>query len=191
MDKFEARVPLLDRGRVPAEARAAYEHVAQSRGGRMANVFKALANSPSALEKVAAVGEFVRYQAGMNDMLRELAILTTAYETRCVYEWTHHWPIARKAGASAELLASIGTAKIEREPDPVGVVVRYAGMVARAEEVDDATVEALKSRLGASGLVDLTVTIGYYGMLGRLINALGVPLDEGVTVQPWPSRSRR
>ena len=95
---LNTRMPLVEREDVPIDARPAYEHVAQSRGGRMANVFKALANSSGALEKVAAVGEFVRFQSTLEPRLRELVILTVAHKTRCVYEWTHHWLLSGCAG---------------------------------------------------------------------------------------------
>jgi len=163
-----ARVPLLEREEVSAEAQAAYDHVAQTRGGQMGNIFKALVNSPGALEQVAAVGEFVR----------------------SVYEWTLHWRVvegfAERLHITPEVMGMIGTAQLERQPDPVGAAVRYTRLVARGDEVDDTTVAALKSALGDAGLVELTVCVGYYLLLSRLVDALRVPLDGGVEPRPFP-----
>src|SRR5215469_6872567 len=64
MAKSNARVPLVERETVPAADLPAYDHVAKSRGaGRMPNVFKALANNPAVMERVAAVGEYMRFQS--------------------------------------------------------------------------------------------------------------------------------
>ena len=190
MGESAARVPLLEREEVSAEAQAAYDHVAQTRGGQMGNIFKALVNSPGALEEVAAVGEFVRSGSTLRRGLQELVILTVAHEVRSVYEWTLHWRVvegfAERLHITPEVMGMIGTAQLERQPDPVGAAVRYTRLVARGDEVDDTTVAALKSALGDAGLVELTVCVGYYLLLSRLIDALRVPLDGGVEPRPFP-----
>jgi len=112
-------------------------------------------------------------------------ILTVAHETRCVYEWTHHWEIAQQLGIAPAVLSAVGTTQLGREPDPIGATARYARLVAHAEEVDDATFTTLKGTLGDAGMVELTVTIGYYGLLARVINTLQVPLEEGVEPRPF------
>lgn len=186
MAKSSARVPLIERTDLPPAEVATYDHVAQSRGAaRMPNVFKAIANNPAVLERMAALGEFLRFQAKLDPIVRELAILTTAQESRSVYEWTAHWVIAQKLGAPAALLNMIGTPQIEREAAPVGIVLRFARLVARNENVDDATFEAVKSHLGNAGVVELIALVGYYGALARMLNVLGVPLDEGVEAKPF------
>ena len=158
----------------------AYDHIAQRRGGRMLNVFKALANSPEAMEKVAALGELIRFESVLDPVLRELVILTVAYETHCEYEWGHHWAVAQQLGVSSALLKTVGTPQLEREPDPVGAAIRYARLVARGEEVDDDTFAMLKGMLGNAGLIQLTVAIGFYLSLARTINTLHIPFDEGL-----------
>jgi hypothetical protein len=57
--------------------------------------------------------------------------------------------------------------------------------VTRNEEVDDDTVEALKDALGNDGFVDMTIMIGYYGMLARFINTMRLSLEEGSTAPPF------
>jgi 4-carboxymuconolactone decarboxylase len=151
----------------------------------MPNVFKALANNPAVMDKVAAVGEYMRFQSKLDPQLRELAILTTAQEMRCVYEWTAHYTIAEKLGVPGKLLASLGTPSIEREPAPLGAELRFARLVARGDDVDDATFEAVKSHLGDRGVIELIGLVGYYGMLARLLNTLRVPLDPGTEAKPF------
>ena len=40
--------------------------------------------------------------------------------------------------------------------------------------MDDATAQALLKQLGPKALVELTVLVGYYGMLARVLNTLRV-----------------
>ena len=181
MPKSSARVPLVERETVPAADLPAYDHVAKSRGaGRMPNVFKALANNPTVMDRVAAVGEYMRFQSKLDPQLRELAILTTAQEIRCAYEWTAHYTIAQKLGVPAITLGSVGTPQVESGSAPLGAELRFARLVARGESVDDATFDAVKNHLGNAGVLDLIGLIGYYGLLARMLNTLQVPLDEGV-----------
>ncbi len=185
-----ARVALPGRDEVTAETAAIYDHVMKTRGmDFMPNVFKALGNSPGALRAAAAVGEFVRFHTDLDPALRELAILTVAQESRCVYEWTHHWAIAERLGVPASQLNAIGTAAIEQEAPPLGPALRYVLRVARNKDVDDDTVAAVEKALGVTGLVDLTLLAGYYGMLARFINTMRVPLEDGAEAKPFVVKS--
>lgn len=179
----EARVPLPQPADVGTEARAIFEHVMQSRGvDFMPNVFSSIGNSPSALQAVASVGEHLRFHTDFDDKLRELLILTVAQESRCAYEWTHHVHIAERLGVDAATIASIGGPDAEAQPAPTGAALRYARLVAQNEPVDDATAATLREAFGDQGFVDLTVLVGYYSMLARIINTLQVPLE----VDPVP-----
>lgn len=183
------RLSRVEREDCPPEWLDAYDHVIQSRGHKtLANVFSFLANSPGAMQAVTSVGEHVRFKTDFDAVLRELVIMTVAQELECVYEWSHHWVVAEKAGASEDLLKKIGSPELEAEPMPVGPAVKYARLLTHNKPVDDALVDALKAHFGVAGWVDLTVMIGYYGMLARFINTAGVPVEDG-HVQPPFSRA--
>lgn len=188
MAPAEAQVPLVERDQVQPEARSAYDHVAEVRGNTMGNVFKALANSPIGLEKVAAVGEFIRGHSVLDPVMRELVILTVAAQTRCAYEWTHHhhW-IKRNLSVTPDVLAVAGTPALEQQPDPLGSAIRYARIVAAGEHADHETMDTLKKALGEQGLVELTITIGYYLLLARFINTMHVPIEDGAKPVPFPN----
>jgi 4-carboxymuconolactone decarboxylase len=48
-----------------------------------------------------------------------------------------------------------------------------------SHRTDDATIAALRARLGLQGVVELTATIGYYAMLACTLNAFDVRPDSG------------
>ncbi|MBS27816.1 MAG: hypothetical protein CL566_02660 [Alphaproteobacteria bacterium] len=181
-----ARLGRVEREDCPPEFLDDYDEVIRSRGRTtMPNVFALLANSPGALAAVCPVGAHVRYGTKFDDALREYVILTVAQELRCSYEWGHHWEFALKVGAPEDMLKKVGTPEIEAEEGLVGLATRYARLVTRNEEVDDDTVEALKDALGNDGFVDMTIMIGYYGMLARFINTMRLSLEEGSTAPPF------
>ncbi len=168
----------MEREDCPAEYLDAWDEILRTRGFEvMPHVFSLLANSPGAMQVVTPVGAYVRYETDFDDVLRELVIMTVAQEMRCEYEWKHHWRVAERVGASDELLNKIGTAELEAEAAPVGPAVTYARMLTRNEKIDDNLIDTLKDSFGIGGFVDLTIMIGYYGMLARFINTVQIPVE--------------
>ncbi|MBI2349785.1 MAG: hypothetical protein HYV05_14175, partial [Deltaproteobacteria bacterium] len=53
-------------------------------------------------------------------------------------------------------------------------IVSCAQELLRSHRLSEATFQALYSRLGVRGLVELTATIGYYAMLACTLNAFDV-----------------
>jgi 4-carboxymuconolactone decarboxylase len=116
----------------------------------------------------------------LDDALREAVILTIAAEVSCLYEWTHHYPIALKAGCSPELLADIEASRTGDEAPPLGPALRLARALVEPTPPAIELVREVQGHLGDRGLVDLVVTATYYGMVGRAMNALRVPLEDDV-----------
>ena len=94
-----ARLPLISRDDLSADYHPVYDHIEETRG-RMPNLFRALLNSPEAAERVAALGEYIRYGCPLSDAARETAILSTARELGIHYEWAHHLKVARQVGCA-------------------------------------------------------------------------------------------
>lgn len=180
-------LPLVGRDALAGEERKVFDQVAQSRGGRIPNVFATLAHSSGALDRTATLGGFVRFDSGLDGQLLESVVLMVAAELGCVYEYTHHHPLARKLGVDPDLLTHIGEPEADAQLHPWGPALRYAQLVSRNEAAPDDLVAGLLDTLGAQGLVELTVAVGYYGMLARVINALRVPLEDGVVPLPPPT----
>jgi 4-carboxymuconolactone decarboxylase len=156
-------LPLVDRDALDGKAREVYDQVAESRGGSMPNVFATLAHSSGALDRVAALGAFVRFDSGLDDQLREAVILIVAADLHCIYEYSHHHPLARELGMDPDLLARTGTPEADARLHQWPPALRYARLVSRNEEAPDDLIAELLDTLGAEGLVELTITVGYYG----------------------------
>lgn len=172
-----SRLPLLDLKDLPAAARPAYEAVAQSRGGRMLNLFRALANAPKGMETVAALGGWLRYDGTLPGDLRELAILTVARESGSTYEWTQHWPIAEKTGLPGAVLDRVKTRALEDTATSRGRALLYVRLACHNDAIADGLIEDLRADFGNEGLVELTLLAGYYGMLARFLRIMRIPED--------------
>jgi 4-carboxymuconolactone decarboxylase len=183
MTSAEAAPRLANRPReeLSGDDAAAYDHILRTRKlGFMPNLFAVMAHSPSALRAVAGVGEHVRFNSAIDPELGEAVICHVAQTVGNRYEWCHHIHKVPEA-----LRGRVGTLAAEREPAPVGPALRYARQLAEGEEVGDALVAELRDSLGATGLVDLTVMVGYYRLVGIFCAALAVPLEEDVRIVPY------
>ncbi|MFB6304886.1 MAG: carboxymuconolactone decarboxylase family protein [Haloferacaceae archaeon] len=175
-----ARVPYItDREAVPEGQRDHYDSIAESRG-RVVGPFAVLLNSPEVAGRVGHLGAYVRYESGLSDAVRELAIITTARELDCAVEWAIHEPIAREAGVSdAAVDAVAARSSTDDLDDTERTVVEYARELFRDHAVSDATFAAAEERFGVEGVTELTATLGYYNMLACVLNAFEVRPESG------------
>ena len=179
------RVPYLtDREDVPESGHESYDSIAESRGG-VRGPFAVLLNSPEVAGRIGHLGAYVRYESGLPDAVRELAIITTAREFDCAYEWAAHEPIAREAGVRDEAIDVVA----DREaPDDLteteALVVNYGRHLLGDHSVPDALFEDARAEFGVEGVVELTATMGYYNMIACVLNAFEVTPGEGSSELP-------
>jgi 4-carboxymuconolactone decarboxylase len=180
MEGNTTRVPYItEREQVPEGGGERYDDIMESRG-RISGPFGVLLNSPELAGRVGHLGAYVRFESGLPDSVRELAILTTAREFDCAYEWAAHEPIAREAGVREEAIEVVA----ERDPldDLTGteaLVVRYGRHLFRDRAVPDDPFEGAKAEFGVEGVVELTATMGYYSTIACVLNAFEVTPGEG------------
>lgn len=180
MEGETTRVPYLtEREQVPEDGRESYDAIAESRGG-VRGPFAVLLNSPEVAGRIGHLGAYVRFESGLPDAVRELAILTTAREFDCAYEWAAHEPIARDAGVPETVIETVA----DREPpddlaETEALVVRYGRHLLGEHAVPDALFEDAKAEFGVEGVVELTATVGYYSMIACVLNAFEVRPGEG------------
>lgn len=175
-----ARIPLITRADEMAPShRDVWLRIAKSRGS-VVGPFAALLHSPVLADRTAELGAYIRFDSGLSATDRELVILSVARVFDCHFEWAYHVREARKAGLSAQAIAAIR----ERRA-PAGLttqeaeIVRYVSQLLVTHRTDEATVAALRARLGVQGVVELTATIGYYAMLACTLNAFDVRPEAG------------
>jgi 4-carboxymuconolactone decarboxylase len=180
MEGNTTRVPYLtDRDQVPESGHEAYDHIAESRG-HVGGPFGVLLNSPEVADRVGHLGAYVRFESGLADAVRELAILTTAREFDCAYEWAAHEPIAREAGVREVAIETVADrAPTDDLSEEESLVVRYGRYLFGEHAVPDPLFEATKAEFGVEGVVELTATMGYYSMIACVLNAFEVTPEEG------------
>jgi 4-carboxymuconolactone decarboxylase len=174
------RVPNVEREQLGPEGQAAYDRIAATRGS-VRGPFGVLLHHPQLGERVADVGEIIRYHGVLPGAVRELAICTTARESGAAVEWAGHAPLALKEGATAEAVevvrqhgSTTGLAQQE------ALVVEAVRTLFSEHALTDSQYDKLVAAYGVEGVIELTVLAGYYGLLGFVLNTLRVPAPNGV-----------
>jgi 4-carboxymuconolactone decarboxylase len=181
------RIPEPKRDQLDPEVRTLYDRIAQTRGATR-GPYAVLLHHPALCERVAALGELLRFHSGLPGADRELAILTAGREAEAPYEWAAHEPVALREGTRTEAIAVVREDRATdglrpREAvivDTVRAIYRTRGLT--AEEFTRAETE-----LGRLGLIEVVTLAGYYGMIAAILNAYDVDLPPG----PAPVFGRR
>ena len=139
--------------------------------GEVRGPFVALLHHPELARRVQKLGEALRWGGKLPDAIRELAVLMTARRWSCDYEWRMHEPLARKAGLGDEVIAAIA-----RGAPPEGLsgeqyaVHAFCRQAHHDGRVDDDVFEAVKTRFGAEGALELLALCGYYSLMAMVLN---------------------
>lgn len=179
MGNHTNRVPVItEQSQVPVDQRHNFDLIKESRG-HVSGPFSVLLNSPEVGGRVGHLGTYIRFEGQLSGAQRELAILTTAREWDCAYEWEFHEPLAREEGVRD---VAIETITDRRDTDDLteteALVLRYGRAVLRDHEVSESLFRTAKAHFGVKKLTELTATIGYYSLLACVLNAFAVVPGE-------------
>ena len=170
---------VISREALPEDKRHIFDAIMDSRG-RVSGPFPLLLHSPEVAGRVAHLGTYVRFQSVLTPAERELAIITTAREYDCEYEWYAHMRLAREAGVREEAIEGIAHRRgVDYFTPEEALLVAYGRELLRNHRISTATFEAARAKYGEQGVVDLTVTFGFYALIACTLNAFEVEAPGG------------
>jgi 4-carboxymuconolactone decarboxylase len=179
------RVPEPTREQLDPDTRAVYDQIAATRGATR-GPYGVLLHHPPLCERVAALGEQLRFRSGLPGADRELAILTVGREVEAAYEWVAHEVIARREGTRPEAIAVVRDGRSTAGLTPrEAIIVDTVRALYRARRLTEAEFTRAEAELGRRSLVELVTLAGYYGMIGSILNAFDVDLPPGA-LPPFP-----
>jgi alkylhydroperoxidase family enzyme len=175
-----ARVGVLNKEQAAPEVREMFQKMEED-GFPVLNVFRVMAHCPQIGYYFLRLGNSILFKGTVPPSLRELAILRVGHINQAKYEWTHHVPIALRSGVRKEQVEALpdwensGTFDEQER-----AVLQYTDEMTRKIRVRDDTFAAVRSFLNEEGIVELTTTIGYYGMVCRILEALQIELEAPI-----------
>jgi len=147
--------------------------------------FLPLLRSPQLLDRVAKMGEYLRFESVLDARVRELAVCAVARHTSNQFEWLMHAPLAVKAGvaqAAIDALAA-GARPTEISQDEESAL-DFTRELLTTHGVSDPTYAAALVRFGEQGVVELAALIGYFAMVCWVMNAARTPAQAGAAARP-------
>lgn len=169
------RLPeVLDRDALPEDKRFIHDYLKETRGA-VRLPFSAVLNNPELTYRVAHLGSFIRFDSVLPDKVRELAILATAREVDARFEWAGHVRIAKEAGVTDAQIAAIADRSAPAGfSDEDALPVNVALELRRTNALSDANFKAAQSKYGDAGVIELIAAVGYYSLMGCLLNGLQI-----------------
>jgi 4-carboxymuconolactone decarboxylase len=169
-----ARLPFIDEN-IPALA-ALIAKIKGVRRGKLLNLYRVLLNSPSIADAWQAFNNAVRFQTGLDEQTRELAIMRVAQLTGADYQFhIHATKYAPEAGISPQQIAALDGSEHSSLFQPAHrALLAYADAMTVHVEVADEVFDRLRRHYSDSQIVELTVLIGAYNMHARVGRALRI-----------------
>lgn len=173
-----ARVAYVEKEQADPKIREAFQHM-EERGQTVLNVFKVMANCPHVGLNFLRLGNSILTGEEVPAGIRELAILRVGILAQSKYEVTQHIAIGLLCGVRQKQINDLA-----KWPDSIEfdnrerAVLQYTDEVALSIEVREKTFAALKQYFSDHAIVELTTTIGYYGMVCRILVALQIDIED-------------
>ena len=106
----QERFPEMTPDQMNPQQKAMYDAIMAGPRHSMEGPFNAWLRSPELGNRLQQVGEYLRFKTTVPHRLNEFAILTTAVEWGCGFEWYAHYPLASRPGSSRPWPKSCRTA---------------------------------------------------------------------------------
>lgn len=148
--------------------------------GTPPNLYRALGNHP---QLVAAWNEFskvLRHDTRTPRALRELVILRGGQLMRSEYEWAQHLPMARKAGVTEGQINALAEWRTSKEFDEREKAALALSEAVTQGRVSDEVYKQAMKYFDHHDYVELSIVAAFYAMVGRMLDAMAVPLDADV-----------
>jgi 4-carboxymuconolactone decarboxylase len=170
------RLPLPPMEALTAEQRQAAEQLIAGPRKGVYGPFLPLLRSPVLLERVAKVGEYLRFDSVLPVRVRELATCAVARHVGNQFEWLMHAPLALKAGVSQSTLDALreGARPRHLETEEEAALDFTQELLLRNGS-SDTTYAAVRDQFGEQGVVELATLVGYFAMVSWLMNVARTP----------------
>jgi uncharacterized peroxidase-related enzyme len=169
------RIPLIDRANTSADRKALLDQI-HGAFGATPNMFRAVANSPAALQRMWS--SFGALGAGtLGAKLGEQIAVAVADRNACEYCLAAHTVLGKKAGASAQEMAA---AQAGEASDPkTQAALRFAlKVVNERAQVSDADVQSLRAAgFSDEAVVEILAHVALNLFTNYVNIAFAVPVD--------------
>ncbi len=170
-----ARVSLIDEENRP-ELSGLIAKIRGARGGRLLNIYRIMLHSPALAGGWFELNQAVRFNTEIDGQSRELAVMRVAILNGVDYIVQAHGPTyALMEGLTAgQVDALTEWSASGLFSDQQRALLSYVDAMTRQIDVPDEVFEAMRTHYNERQIVELTILIGAYNMLTRVLKALEI-----------------
>jgi alkylhydroperoxidase family enzyme len=152
----------------------------EERGVPILNMFRTVLKSPTVGPAFLRLGVALLEKDDLSPILREIAILRVGHLTKAHYEWTQHVRIALECGVTqAQVDAIAGDWKNSGQfTEEALAVIQFTDEITQNVKASDAAFAAVRKFMSEQVVLELTVTIGFYNMVSRILETMEVELES-------------
>jgi 4-carboxymuconolactone decarboxylase len=183
------RMPEIPADKMTEAQKKAAQEFAAGRGTAVFGPFVPLLRSPEVMLRARAMGDYLRFKNVLPAKLSEFVILITARQWTQQYEWDFHYPIALKAGLSADVAKALADGRRPQDmPADEELVYDFLAELYDRKSVSDATYARAVARFGEQGVIDVIGVNGYYTFLAMVMNTArtALPPDHKPALPEFP-----
>lgn len=154
----------------------------ESEKDSLSPVLSCLLQHPNLARTFLPFGRYLLMESTLDSRCRELVILRATWLWRCEYEWAHHSMAAIDNGLFSEteikeLQQNVLSGDwLERE----SLLVKAVNELHESSNIETGTWDALTNHFNNQQMLDIVFTVGGYVLSGFYMNAIGLPLKEGM-----------
>lgn len=183
------RLPMMAESEMSDAQRAAAEAIIKGPRKAIFGPFIPLLHKPALMERLGDLGAVLRFESGLPERIRELVMAATARATDNQFEWQTHAPLALKGGVARATLDALAARRAPRDlPGDEAAALDVVAEILRHNGLSDASFAEAERIFGSSGVVELTVLIGYFATICWVMNVARTP-GPGTwpALQPTPA----
>lgn len=142
--------------------------------GCLVGPFNAFLLQPAVGSALQALGSAVRYETGLDNRIREIAILVVAAHWDSEFEWYAHAAIARSLGLDDADLSGLREGRFDTLSSAEQLAARTTAALVAKRDLDDAGYAEFVAGFGRPALFELLTLVGYYGTLALQLRVFRV-----------------
>ena len=155
------------------------EKVRASRNGKLPRLFLMHMHNPAILEAWLALGTALRYETGLDDRSRELAICMVSRLLEYDYQYHAHAPIGHAAGLEPEALDRLPDWELEASFTARDrLVLELAQTLTGQADVSGDLMTRVTDEFSTPHVMELIAMISFYGCGGRFLKALQISAED-------------
>jgi 4-carboxymuconolactone decarboxylase len=188
------RMPMIPAERMTEAQKAAADELSRGPRGSVHGPYVSILRSPGFMAHCQKLGAYVRFESPLAMRIREMGALMGARHYTQQFEWYVHIPHALKAGLDQSTIDAIrdGYRPPNMKKDEE-VVYDFMSELLKNGGVSDPTYARGIAQFGEPGIVDLVGTVGYYIMIGLVMNVARTAIPDGkpLPLAPLPDQVMR